>query len=250
MGQEGVNVRRLLTASLCLAACLALASPARAAVFTYTSAGASVTFTTSATQITVHLVNTDGDALQPTDILTAVFFSCTGCGTLTPVSAITSGDTYLGSSVLLASGSSVGTEWEYLAGLNQYGQTAGISSTGLGIFGNGNFAPGGDALDGPGWGIVSASDNPATGNGGVTGVPVTHDDVNFVLSCSTNCSGATFGTSVTFQYGTALTEPSVGGTGPGGQNLVPEPTSLLLFGSGLAMTAYRARRKKLQKKDN
>ena len=43
------------------------------------------------------------------------------------------------------------------------------------------------------------------------------------------------------------------GTGAGsgtGQNLVPEPTSLLLFGSGLAMTAFRARRKKQQQKDS
>lgn len=38
-----------------------------------------------------------------------------------------------------------------------------------------------------------------------------------------------------------------GGAGP--QPLVPEPTSLLLFGTGLSMAAYRARRKKTQKKE-
>jgi hypothetical protein len=87
-------------------------------------------------------------------------------------------------------------------------------------------------------------------------VPLTHHDVIFQLTCSVTCTNATF-SNVTFQYGTSSTEPSFGGgtgtgqnTGTGtatGQNLVPEPTSLLLFGSGLAATAYRARRKKGQK---
>jgi PEP-CTERM motif-containing protein len=45
------------------------------------------------------------------------------------------------------------------------------------------------------------------------------------------------------------------GTGTGtstssGTSVVPEPTSLLLFGSGLAMAAYRARRKKQNQKNS
>jgi hypothetical protein len=41
-----------------------------------------------------------------------------------------------------------------------------------------------------------------------------------------------------------LTLPGTGSGSGSGQTLVPEPTSLLLLGSGLAMSAYRKRRKK------
>ena len=106
------------------------------------------------------------------------------------------------------------------------------------------------AVDGLQYGIVSDNDNTATGNSAITGTELTHHDVDFILTCSVTCTNGVI-SNVVFQYGTSNTEPSFGGgTGTGtatGQNLVPEPTSLLLFGSGLAATAYRARRKKNQK---
>jgi hypothetical protein len=49
--------------------------------------------------------------------------------------------------------------------------------------------------------------------------------------------------------GTFAGTGGAGSGGSSGQPLVPEPTSLLLFGSGLSMAAYRARRARKQKKD-
>jgi hypothetical protein len=250
-----------------VAAFAAFASPARATDVTPTfasgSLAASVHFVTVGSTLTITLTNTSGaDVGVPADVLTAVFFSCTGCGTLTTVSANTSGPTYVDAAIATvgangfngATGLNVGGEWAYAAGIGggPGGATQGISSSGFNFFGGGNFngsnLEGPDAVNGLNFGIVPNADNPATGNGGTAGRPLTHNDVTFVLTCSVNCSAATFN-NVSVQYGTSLSETNIGGgTGGGsGQTLVPEPTSLLLFGSGLAMTAYRARRKKQQK---
>jgi hypothetical protein len=219
---------------------------------------ASVQFVTVGNTLTVTLTNTGGDALVPADILTALFYNCTGCGTLTPTSAATSGATYLGTTLVSASGANVGGEWAYGSGFGggPGGATQAISSSGFGFFGDPNFngpnLDGPNAVDGLNYGIVSGTDNTSTGNNGVTSVPLTHHDVVFVLTSNlADISGATFG-NVSVQYGTSLTEPNIGGGSGGGsgQTLVPEPTSLLLFGSGLAVTAYRARRKKQQQKDS
>ena len=258
MGQEGVNVRRLLTISLCAAAMFAaVASPARAANVLFTGAGNTVSalFVTSGTTLTVTLTNNQAAANDFPDVLTAVFFNCTGCGNLTTVSAVSSGPTYVNGGTIADTGKNVGGEWEYLAGLAGApgGATQGISSSGFGLFGDFNFngpnLDGPDAVDGPQYGIVSSVSASATN--AMKATPLTGHDVIFVLTCSQTCTDASF-SNVSFQFGTSLTEPNVGGTGPGGQNLVPEPTSLLLFGSGLAATAYRARRRnqKQQKKDS
>jgi len=251
----------LSTICSCVAIVLISATSAQAADFTFTvgTAGTGragkIEFTNlGGNNLQVVLTNIGGDVLAPVDVLTAVFFNCS-CGTLTPVSAtLTAGSTVFFDSA--PAGGNVGGEWGYGAGLaGPGGATRGISSAGFGLFGDANF--GGPNLDGPdglnglNYGLLSSSDDTSTGNAAVTGnFPYIKSSVTFVLSGYTGgtVTSNTF-SNLSFQYGTALDEPNIGGgTGGGsGQNLVPEPTSLLLFGSGLAMTAYRARRKKEQR---
>jgi hypothetical protein len=207
---------------------------------------ATVSFDLIAGSLQVTLTATSpADALIPRHILTGVFFNLAGDPGLTPMSAISGGATTTGGSLDFAAGAAVGGEWAYLNGLAQYSANQGISSSGLGIFGPGDRFPGGNlsgpvSPDGLQFGIASATDNPATGNAGVTGVPITLGSVTFML--------AGFGGSladisnVTFQYGTDLSDPSVPGT-PG--HSIPEPGTLALLGVGLLGIAGLTRRRKV-----
>jgi hypothetical protein len=208
------------------------------------AASAAFTLNTGTGILTVVLTNTSAsDVLVPADVLTAFFFGVSGNITLTPVSALLSG----GSTVFFGAngGGNVGGEWAYgnslvgaPGGLNQ-----GFSSAGFGLFGDGNFN--GSDLDPPGavnglnFGITSAGDNTATGNAAVTGgFPLIKNQVTFTLSgagSSLSVNGAAF------QYGTSLTEPCIGDCGP--LQLAPEPSSLILLGSGLTGLALLKRKR-------
>lgn len=256
-------MRRTLLASAVfsvLTFALVFATPARAADFTFTAGSAgtghagSASFTyLGGTNLQIVLTNTGGDVLVPSDVITALFFNCS-CGTLSPVSAtLTSGSTVFFDADGQPAGGNVGGEWAFGAGLTGPGTaTMGISSAGFDLFGQANFN--GPNLDGPtavgglNYGLLSTTDNTASGNSAVTGqFPYVKSSVTFVLSGYTGgtVTSNTF-SNISFQYGTSLTEPNLGGGSGGGsgQTLVPEPTSMLLFGSGLALTAYRTRRNK------
>jgi hypothetical protein len=232
---------------------------------------ASVDFSVSGTTLTAVLTNTSFfDANAPSDVLTAVFFNISGNPTLNPVSALLTG----GSSIVMdpsgtpPAGNVVGGEWAYGSGLSGApgGATKGISSSGLNLFGNNNFpgnnlagpgapsaAPG--PLDGVQGGILPAGWVPANDNGGLTGQNgglFFKNSITFTLSFLNlaQAQAAVF-SGVTFQYGTATTEPHFPGNPVtpvvvGQERNVPEPNNLALLGLGLIASGFALRRRSLQ----
>ena len=215
------------------------------------SASASVTFTGTATagngdalqatatfetlagnllQITLANSST-GDAHTTANLLSALFFD--GASGLTPVSGIVKAGQVQwvsGVGTPLGSDLDVGKEWAYaytggsgsesLGSNPPHNATAGVSSSGFGWFGQGNFAPSGVALDGAPYGLVPL--------GFMTDITHTHDGLSngqsdpiFENTVILTLSGWTGSDSsirnVSFQYGTQLTDP----------NVVPEPTTLI-----------------------
>jgi hypothetical protein len=222
----------------------------------------------TAGQLKVTLTNTSSaDVLAPGDVLTALFFDINIAGFPTALGRV---------SAVLASGSSVyydadgqpaggvvGGEWAYKGGLSGApgGATRGISSTGVDLFGPGDLFPGPDlqkpdSPDGVQYGLLSAGDNTATGNGGITGSGgLIKNAVVFSLSFDAGLGVFDLSkiTNVSFQYGTNLSEPNLpwnppctGGAGCGGGNtVVPLPPALVLFGSGLVgLTLLGVRRRR------
>ena len=207
---------------------------------------AGVDFAVDGSDLVVTLTNTSqADVLRPADILTAVFFEIAGNELVLSRESAVLGS---GSSVIFGSpevGGGVGGEWAYKSGLNGApGDNGyGISSSGLGFFGPHDRFPGAN-LHGPespagmSFGIVSAGDDPATGNSPVTGHngPFIKNQVVFRLGgLPAGFDPFTAIESVTFQYGTSTGEPSFPGT------IIPAPGSLALLSLGGLFFARRRR---------
>lgn len=236
---------------------------AHAILFTGSSGSlaASADFNVVGTNLVVTLTNTSSaDVLVPADVLTGVYFS--GLSSASSLSAVLSP----GSTVIQDSqpaGGVVGGEWALGTGLSAPGgATAFLSSTGAGSFVGQPTFPGPNlggpvGVNGLQYGLVSAGDIAATGNGGVLGADGLIDNsVTFTLGdLPGGFSLASIG-NVSFQYGTSLGEPIVPGT-PGGQcpNGAPnfpicspqvttaEPMSMAMLGAGMVGLGLLRRRR-------
>ena len=208
-----------------------IAEPAQASVFVGSSGSLSAMAEFDIVQgnLQITLTNTStADVLVPTDVLTALFWDPNA--DLTPLSAVLA----VGSTVWfgLDGGGNVGGEWAYASGLSGAPGSAGlgVSSTGLGLFHDGNFnggdlqGPPNGALDGLQYGITSAGDVKTTGNKPVTGEQaLIKNSVIFTLAAPNGYDLSKI-TNVHFQYGTCLGETSLDAS-----SNIPEPTTLIIW---------------------
>ena len=239
-------VKRFLAGIAAASLCAVTSTATAGVIFTGGSGSlaASASFSIVGGKLQVVLTNTSAaDALVPTDVLTAVFFSLAGVGS--PVSALLGGSTVHAGPT---GAGNVGGEWAYASVAGPGGASQGISSTGLGLFGNGNFGgsnlQGPDALDGLQYGITSAGDDISTGNTPMMTNALIKNSVTFLLDYSGPADLAGLITHVSFQYGTAHTEPRIPGEPGGPPSLIPEPQTLPLLGLGLLAAVFFRRQRR------
>jgi hypothetical protein len=211
------------------------------------------------TTLTVTLTNTATVAdiekkFQPADILTAVFFGTTKIDATPETASLTAGSKEVNANGTAYTGSQpLGGEWAYKGGFSP-GITDpaggpklvnGISSSGLNIFGDGNFGctkgKNGTCqmLGGQEWGIVPNRFVPMTGTNVKS--PLERDSVTFVLSVGQGFKLSSIN-NVVFQYGTSTSEFSMQGVNTA--DVTPEPSYLFVLGPCLAALIFRRIRRK------
>lgn len=206
-------------------------------------------FTIAGNQLQIELRNRSlQPALDGTWVLTAVFFDLVPANpTLTPVSAVLAGGSGVNTNnkLVFPENATVGGEWAYARGNPlHYRDGQGVSSSGLGLFGDADF-PGGNLagpanVDGLQYGIISNA-KIARDNGQVVdalkGIPLAQNAVDFTLSDG-DLTGMTV-KNVVFQYGKDFPGAHfVGGTTGGATPSVPEP--LTMIGAFLGISSLGA----------
>jgi PEP-CTERM motif len=250
-----VRVRGIMAGVAVIASIALAASPAGAISFTFSDAtgrSGSVDFTQSGADLTVTLTNTAlGATANPTDVLTAVFFSLSGSPTLTGSSALVNS----GSAVVNCTAANgctaplagnVGGEWAYASGLAGApgGAVSGISAVGFGLFGPSDRFDTGSNLQGPtspagvNFGLITTG-SLNTANGDLDNSALIRTSAVFTLSgLPLDYDLASALSQVSLQYGSALDDPNLAAT--------PEPGTLLLLGTTLTGLGFAVRRSRRQ----
>ena len=229
-------------------------------IFSFTSGNHAgrATFTISGSDLIIGLTNTSlFDVMVPEENLTAIFFDLAGGPVLSPVSAILGEGTvvYQGSTMITdidgdgdvdAYDRDVGGEWAYKRNVPTLPAAYTISSVGLDDligpkdrFDTTRNLSGPASPDGMQYGILSTGDNPATGNGGILGNPMSRDTVVFTLTGLPGNFGPKGISNVWFHYGTDYSPPSLP------QTSIPEPITMIAFVMAAGtLSGYSYNRKK------
>jgi hypothetical protein len=250
-----------LIAAAASAVLLALPASSFATLFTAsgTSGGdaisASANFVLSGTTLTITLTNTSTVVYQqttnpkhtmdPAQVLTGLYFDIPGFSSIS-----SSPSTRTAAGTLINGSGNTRDGWAYDSGLSGApgGATQGIASAGFGLGGgHSNFnMSNGSMLDGYTYGIVGSGYVAGTKiDGDATGGIVVQDFATFTFTGVSSTLDTSQITNVSFQYGTALTEPNIPGTPVEPGPTTPEPASVVLMamgGMGLAAFGYRRRK--------
>ena len=92
-----------------------------------------------------------------------------------------------------------------------------------------------NAVNGLNYGMVSAGDNPLTGNTLLMTEPLINHPVTFTLTFASAFNPSTDISNVSVQYGTSLDEPNIA--------VVSEPSTIIMLFAGLLGLAYTRRRR-------